>query len=236
MAEITPSDIPPNQTIYINNLNERIKKEELRKSLYAMFSQFGTVLDVVAMKTLRMRGQAFVVYKDVASATNALRAMQNFPFYDKPMKIQYAKSKSDVISKIDGSFIPRDKKAKAEKRKIEQQAEAVKRAKKEQEKQQSKKEKKKQEDGGSHYQPKQQPPNKILFVENLPEQTTDATLAMLFQQFTGFKEVRMAAAKGGKVAFVEFDTDANATVAMSSLQHFKITPTNLMVITYAKRG
>jgi U2 small nuclear ribonucleoprotein B'' len=58
---------------------------ELRKSVYAMFSQFGTVLDVVAMKTLKMRGQAFVVFRDIASATNAIRAMQNFPLYDKPM-------------------------------------------------------------------------------------------------------------------------------------------------------
>jgi RNA recognition motif-containing protein len=50
-----------------------------------MFSQFGTVLDVVASKTLKMRGQAFVVFKDVASATNAMRQCQKFPFYDKPM-------------------------------------------------------------------------------------------------------------------------------------------------------
>ncbi len=50
-----------------------------------MFSQFGTILDVVALKTLRMRGQAFVVFKDIPSAGNALRAMQQFPFYDKPM-------------------------------------------------------------------------------------------------------------------------------------------------------
>ena len=50
-----------------------------------MFSQFGTVLDVVALKTLSMRGQAFVCFRDVASATNAMRAMQNFPFYDKAM-------------------------------------------------------------------------------------------------------------------------------------------------------
>jgi RNA recognition motif-containing protein len=50
-----------------------------------MFSQFGTVLDVVAMKTLKMRGQAFVVFRDIGSGTNAMRAMQNFPFYDKPM-------------------------------------------------------------------------------------------------------------------------------------------------------
>lgn len=32
-----------------------------------------------------MRGQAFVVFKDISSATNALRSMQGFPFYDKPM-------------------------------------------------------------------------------------------------------------------------------------------------------
>ena len=32
-----------------------------------------------------MRGQAFVVFKEIASATNALRAMQGFPFYDRPM-------------------------------------------------------------------------------------------------------------------------------------------------------
>jgi RNA recognition motif-containing protein len=32
-----------------------------------------------------MRGQAFVIFNDVNSATNALRSMQGFPFYDKPM-------------------------------------------------------------------------------------------------------------------------------------------------------
>lgn len=78
-------DIRPNNTIYINNLNEKIKKEELKKSLYAIFSQFGQILDIVALKTLKMRGQAFVIFKEIQSATNALRSMQGFPFYDKPM-------------------------------------------------------------------------------------------------------------------------------------------------------
>lgn len=32
-----------------------------------------------------MRGQAFVIFKEMSSATNALRSMQGFPFYDKPM-------------------------------------------------------------------------------------------------------------------------------------------------------
>lgn len=58
---------------------------ELKKSLYAIFSQFGQILDIVALKTLKMRGQAFVIFKDINGATNALRSMQGFPFYDKPM-------------------------------------------------------------------------------------------------------------------------------------------------------
>ena len=58
---------------------------ELKKSLYAIFSQFGQILDIVALKTLKMRGQAFVIFKEIGSATNALRSMQGFPFYEKPM-------------------------------------------------------------------------------------------------------------------------------------------------------
>jgi len=119
-------EVNPNQTIYINNLNERIKKEELRKSLYAMFSQFGTVLDVVALKTLRMRGQAFVVFKDIPSATRAMRSMQNFPFYDKPMRIQFARGKSDIIAKMDGSYVEKIKKKTADKRKADEPIDAKK--------------------------------------------------------------------------------------------------------------
>ena len=69
-------DNRPNHTIYINNLNEKIKKDDLKKSLYAIFSQFGQILDIIALKTLKMRGQAFVIFKEISSATNALRSMQ----------------------------------------------------------------------------------------------------------------------------------------------------------------
>jgi len=32
-----------------------------------------------------MRGQAFIIFKEINSATSALLAMQGFPFFDKPM-------------------------------------------------------------------------------------------------------------------------------------------------------
>jgi RNA recognition motif-containing protein len=50
-----------------------------------MFSQFGKIIDVVALKTLRFRGQAWIVFADVAAATNAKNTMQGFPFFDKPI-------------------------------------------------------------------------------------------------------------------------------------------------------
>ncbi|XP_076910995.1 U2 small nuclear ribonucleoprotein B'' 2-like [Bidens hawaiensis] len=79
------TDIPPNQTIYVKNLNDKVKKEELKRSLYALFSQYGRILDVVALKTVKLREQAWIVFGDVTAASNAVRQMQNFPFYDKPM-------------------------------------------------------------------------------------------------------------------------------------------------------
>lgn len=87
---------------------------ELKKSLNAIFSQFGQIHEITALKTLKMRGQAFVIFKEVSSATNALRSMQGFPFYDKPMRIQYSKSDSDVVSKLKGTFQERPKKPRRE--------------------------------------------------------------------------------------------------------------------------
>ena len=56
-------------------------RAETRLLLYALFGQFGKVVDVVALRTERLRGQAWVVYADLAAATGALRALQGFPFW-----------------------------------------------------------------------------------------------------------------------------------------------------------
>lgn len=80
----------------------------------------------------------------------------------------------------------------------------------------------------------QLPPNNILFIQNLPDQTTSMMLQILFQQYPGFREVRMIEAKPG-IAFVEFEDDSQSNVAMLALQGFKITPENPMAISYAKK-
>lgn len=99
-------EVSPNQSIYIKNLNDSLKKPDLRLHLYLLFSTYGTVLDVVALKTPRMRGQAHVVFKDIASASHAMKECNGRAFFGKPMNIQYAKGQSDIIRKLEGTFVP----------------------------------------------------------------------------------------------------------------------------------
>ena len=44
---------PPNNTIRVNNLNEKVKGKVLKNSLRAVFKQFGDILDIVAMDSVR---------------------------------------------------------------------------------------------------------------------------------------------------------------------------------------
>jgi hypothetical protein len=72
-------------SLYVRQLNDKLPKEDLRRSLYILFSTYGTVLDVVALKTTKMRGQAHVVYRDTQSAAIALRNLNGMEFFGRPM-------------------------------------------------------------------------------------------------------------------------------------------------------
>lgn len=80
----------------------------------------------------------------------------------------------------------------------------------------------------------EQPPNQILFLTNLPEETNEMMLSMLFNQFPGFKEVRLVPNRHD-IAFVEFATELQSSAAKEALQGFKITPSHAMKITFAKK-
>lgn len=129
----------PTETLYLNNLNDKIKKpgkfsgllnyfslffsiispvflfffflcvltnsiKDLKTALYMLFSTYGQVISIIALKTPKMRGQAHVVFNSTTEAGAALKALQGFELFDKPVRIAYAKSKSDVIAKRDGTF------------------------------------------------------------------------------------------------------------------------------------
>ncbi|KAG6592572.1 u1 small nuclear ribonucleoprotein a [Phytophthora cinnamomi] len=221
---VETADVPPNHTLYLNNLNDKIKPDRLKATLYASLSQHGKILEIVMGRARRLRGQAWVTFDDVPSASNALRAVNGSVLFDKPVVIHFAKEKADVIARREGSFVPREKRKREPKPAPPQQA------------------KKQAGEGGSAAAsasappppPAQNVPNKILFLESLPESCNKEMLSVLFKQYQGFKEVRMVPGKKG-LAFVEFGDEAQAAIALQGLFGFKLTPTDALKVSFAKK-
>lgn len=160
---IGTTDIPPNQTLFCYNLNTKVHINDLRSLLFEFFSLYGKVVDVAASKAdPKKRGNAFVVFSEIGAATTAVRSLQGREFLGRPIGINYAKSKSDKIAMLDGTY-------KIKKRKTVEQLGP--------------------EEPPAEKKVSSVPPGASLFVENLPNIMTEAALVMLFKQYTGFQGV-----------------------------------------------
>jgi len=82
---VVASQQRPSHTLYCSNLPDRLQKDDLKRALYMLFSTYGPILDIVALKTPKMRGQAHVLFRDVQASTQALRALQGHEFFGKEM-------------------------------------------------------------------------------------------------------------------------------------------------------
>eukprot|EP00382_Lankesteria_abbotti_P011048 CAMPEP_0113858402 /NCGR_PEP_ID=MMETSP0372-20130328/11214_1 /TAXON_ID=340204 /ORGANISM="Lankesteria abbotti" /LENGTH=140 /DNA_ID=CAMNT_0000835395 /DNA_START=57 /DNA_END=479 /DNA_ORIENTATION=- /assembly_acc=CAM_ASM_000359 len=140
-----------------------------------------------------------------------MRTLNGKAFLDKPMQINYAKSKSDAVALADGTFVPR---------KVGQDVKVA----KPQEAGDGKEAGKTKARAGS---------DATLFVEGLPEEMNDAAMITLFRQYPGFVEVRLIPAR--RVAFVDYQSDMQADVAMSGLNGFLVTPTQSLKISKAAK-
>ena len=216
----------PNATLYIKNIDWKVKKGLLRRALYSLFSRHGQVLEIIALRKDGLRGQAFVIMKDVTAATAALHAEQGFTFFGKDMVIEYAHEKSDRIAKRDGDYVP---KAQRQKRKKIAASETTRGL----EEKEMHPDTTSQESATSitptGVDSSLNVPTRILLAQNLPAECNEMMLGMLFQQYPGYKEVRLPRPGLG---FIEFEDDAQATVAMNALQGFKLSPQDTLNLTY----
>ncbi|KAL8982240.1 MAG: hypothetical protein Q9205_003185 [Flavoplaca limonia] len=225
---------PPNSTVYVKNLEEGIKIDDLKEALTEIFSEYGTVIDLIAKKNIRARGQAFVVFDDVESAERAIKEVQGFELFEKPMLLDYAKTRSDATVQKDGGeeefeLHKRRRLAEKERKQAQQAAEEQKKLKRPAIPTAA--------DAASSARPAKAargaglkssnpaagavvpdeylPPNKILFVQNLPEDYDVDGLTQIFGRFEGFREVRLVPTRKG-IAFVEYEAEAGAISAKES--------------------
>ncbi|CAM9408614.1 unnamed protein product [Discosporangium mesarthrocarpum] len=225
----------------------RRKTRSTHTSVCSVFSQFGKIVDIVACRGLKLKGQAWVVFAEKSMATNALRQMQGFPFYEKNMKIQFAKTESDVITKKNGTYVAREKRKLPQPMPGSEPPPAV-----------------RQRiaevappatsvappamsvlsPGGllppvapETVPPADTPgvivPHNILYATDLPPGITQIMLQKLFEQYSGFKEARMA--PGGQ-AFIEFQDAMQAGVALNALKGFNLTSTQQLQLDFARKA
>lgn len=94
------SEGQPTNRLYIKNLERKLVKEADLRRIFGRFvvDNHGdpkTDLDINLLLTGRMRGQAFVTFKDEELAKKALSGAHRYILYDKPLVIQFAKSKQE---------------------------------------------------------------------------------------------------------------------------------------------
>ncbi|ETS05132.1 RNA-binding domain-containing protein [Trichoderma reesei RUT C-30] len=216
----------PISTVYVHNLEERVKPEVLTDALKTIFSEFGNVVDIVAKRNLKAKGQAFVVFDEPSAAHKAIEEVEGFELFGKPMRVAMARMQSDKTVELHGSSEDLDahkrhRQAEKDKRKALEAADEQRQLKR-------------AAAGASEARPSKSvkpsglkstsapasavvpdeylPPNKILFVQNVPDEYDVEGLTAIFGRFDGFREIRLVPGRRG-IAFVEYENEQGAITA-----------------------
>ncbi|KAG9237336.1 hypothetical protein BJ875DRAFT_453944 [Amylocarpus encephaloides] len=241
---------PPSATVYARNLQERIRVEQLKESLEELFSEYGEIIEIVAKTNLKAKGQAFIVFDSVESAQKAIDEVQGFELFGKEMELAFARTRSDATVKREG---PNDEFESHKRRRL---------AEKDKKKAAEQAESKLKRPGASGIAPEAArpikatrgaglkssnpagaavipdeylPPNKILFVQNLPDEYEVDSLTAIFGRFEGFREVRLVPGRKG-IAFVEYESETGAISAKENVAGMALgAESKVMKVTYQRQ-
>jgi len=173
-----------------------------------------------------------VVFDTVEAAQKAIEDVQGFELFDKPMQLAFAKTRSDAFVKRSGGddeleSHKRRRLAEKDKKKAVEQAEEQKRLKRSAlaagglapdigsrpvKAARGAGLKSSNPSAAAVIPDEYLPPNKILFVQNLPEDYDIDALTAIFGRFEGFREVRLVPGRRG-IAFIEYESETGAISA-----------------------
>ena len=185
----------------------------MKHSLFHLFSIHGDILEITVKRNLKMKGQAFIVFSNIENSMKAMQEYQNYTFFGKKMRIQFAQKASDTVLKAKGEF---DKFA-IRKR---MQNKLIEEAKLREENREAMQEKLK-EVKGDIYSMKNKleqsmeerkeiiaSMNTTITVENLPDTANEQMVRDLFSKFPGIINVFINEAT--HVAIIEYETSQQA--------------------------
>lgn len=224
-------------TVYCRNLEERIKIPQLVESLQELFSEYGEIVDIVAKKNLKAKGQAFVTFDNAESAAKAIEEIDGFELFGKAMSLDFARTRSDAGVKMQegDTGLEKHKRARLAEKERKQAAQSV----QDQQQQQQRKRpgavldstaptaglaarpvktmkgaglKGTSANASAVIPDEYLPPNKTLFIRDIPDSYDEDSLGRIFSRFEGFKDLRTVPGRKG-IAFVEYESEAGAISA-----------------------
>lgn len=175
---------------------------------------------------LKAKGQAFVVFDAATAASRAIEELNGFELFDKDMQLDFARTRSDATVLREegeqglerwkrGRLAEKERKQAIEAQKISQlkrPAAAPELASRPSKTVKGAGLKATGTNAAAVIPDEYLPPNKILFLRDLPESYDADGLSTIFSRFEGFKEVRMVPGRKG-IAFVEYEAEAGAISA-----------------------
>ncbi|KAJ2696919.1 hypothetical protein H4218_004285 [Coemansia sp. IMI 209128] len=192
-----PPCTTPSKTLYLRNLSEKANPKVMAATLRALFETYGAILDVRVRHSIRMRGQAFVVFGEQEDAVRAYSEVQGFMLYGKPLFVEYSRAASDATIAQQGEDVESYKLHRIEARDRRDQEFKDRAAQ-------------------ASAAPHPELPNKILFLQGLPADVAVSEIEQAFAGHPGFVEVRWVSVKPD-VAFVEFEAEMQAGTAKAAL-------------------
>lgn len=241
-----------NETVYVRNLNEKVRIPVLKETLTNLFSIYGDVLSVTAQSNVRMRGQAFVTLNTKKAANKAVKDIQGFPLYGRPVQLDFAKTRSDSVvqrdlkeeEKLDAegqqAGFEVHKKQRLERKQVARTEWRTKlRARKTAEKRAAAGETDVVAPSAAQRRQNVQmpdeyvPPNKILFLQNIAAKFGRDELEKMFNPLPNLVEVRTIPGKSD-IAFVEFTDIPSSAAAREKVNGYAFPDGSKLRVTFAR--
>lgn len=223
---MSTAKLPPIETIYVNNINDRVSINKTKSLLLSIFNKYGEILNINVKSNLAAKGQAFITFTKLDSAKKAQK--ENTSLFGKPLKVAFAKTQADIkSSELDIALRKELKKKKNEKIEKEKVGEKV------------TKKRKRPDAPKAVKKPKldfvKLPPNRVLLLQNISPSISEKDLLPIFENLQGFITIRFI--KVRNLAFIEFDSEVESKICLDKIDSnsLKTLLGEEILLTYAKK-
>lgn len=184
-----------------------------------------------------MNGQAWIIFKKQSDADAAIKALQGTRIWGKSLVIRYARFRSDCVI-LETAEADKDDVLEVE-RKL-RESDRIEKAKTPR---QTRRQVLTRLMSGnptalqsvSISGPDVLLPNRLLFIQNIPPgMSASPVLADMFRRYPGFQDLRLVPNRPD-VAFVEYETEAQAGVARVNLDRSELGMGNILRVSFARR-